>query len=131
VNTRIHFLHPVEKMTVLLADHYGKKAARYRRAARGYVDDRLREVFSPARGVRLRPASQLFRKLHSRLLERVVFLSKLSEREAAAILRKLEIRSDVMKLSYKPSQEEKRFMDLISLAVVMALDFDYTGRFTG
>ena len=49
-NSRVRFLRPVESMTMLLADHYGKKAKRYRRAARGYVDDRLREVFPPTRG---------------------------------------------------------------------------------
>ncbi len=130
-NSRVRLLRPVESMTVLLADHYGKKAERYRRAARGYVDDRLREVFPPARGALLRPASGLFRKLHSRLLERVVLWSELSEREAAAILRKLEMRSDAMKLSYRPGQEGERIMDVVSLAVALALDYAYTGRLTG
>ncbi len=41
---------PVERMTYPLADHYGKKAERLRRGARGYVDDRLRAVFPPVRG---------------------------------------------------------------------------------
>ena len=39
-------MRPVESMTLLLADYYGQKAERLRRAARGYVDDRLREVES-------------------------------------------------------------------------------------
>ncbi len=128
---RVRRLRPVESMTILLADHYGKKSERYRRSARGYVDDRLREVFPPARGEMLRPASGLFRKLHTRLLERVVLWSALSEREAAAILRKLEIRADAMKLSYRPGQEGERVMDVVSLAVALALDYAYTGRLTG
>ncbi len=130
-NSRTRFLRPVESMTGLLADHYGKKAERYRRAARGYVDDRLREVFPPTRGQQLRPAAGLFRKLHTRLLERVVLWSELSEHEAAAILRKLESRALALKLSYRPGQERERIMDVVSLAVALALDYAYTGRLTG
>jgi hypothetical protein len=130
-SSRVRYLRPVERMSVLLADHYGKQAERYRRAARGYVDDRLREVFPPTRGALLRPASELFRKLRSRLLERVILWSELSEREAAAILRKLEIRAEAMKLSYRPGQEGERIMDVVSLTVALALDYAYTGRLTG
>jgi len=130
-NTCRRLLRPVQSMTLLLADHYGKKAERYRRAARGYVDDRLREVFPAVRGAQLRPAAGLFRKLRARLLERVVMWSELSEREAAAILRKLEMRSEAMKLTYRPRQEGERVMDVVSLAVALALDYAYTGRLTG
>jgi hypothetical protein len=130
-NSRPRLLRPAATMTLLLDDHYGKKAERYRRAARGYVDDRLREVFPPARGSLLRPASELFRKLHARLLERIVLWSTLSEREASAILRKLESRSKALKLSYRPGKEGERIMDIVSLAVAMALDYAYTGRLTG
>jgi hypothetical protein len=130
-NSRVRFLHPVQNLTMLLADHYGKKAERYRRAAQGYVDDRLREVFPPVRGVLLRPASRVFRKLRSGLLERVMLWSKLSEKEAAAILRKLEMRADALKLSYRAGQESERVMDVVSLAVALALDYAYTGRLTG
>ena len=130
-NSRLQLLRPIDSMTMLLADNYGKKAERYRRAARGYVDDRLREVFPPVRGALLRPASALFRKLHSRLLGRVVLWSKLTEHEAAAILRKLEIRADALNLVYRPGQEGERIMDIVSLAVALALDYAYTGRLTG
>ncbi|MBN2399349.1 MAG: hypothetical protein JXI33_03310 [Candidatus Aminicenantes bacterium] len=130
-NSRERLLHPVDALTILLAVHYGKKAGRFRRAARGYVDDRLREVFPPVRGMLLRPASVLLRKLHSQLLGRVILWSKLSEREAAAILRKLETRADALKLSYRLGQEGERIMDVVSLAVALALDYAYTGRLTG
>jgi len=130
-NSRVRLLRPVDSMTILLADNYGKKAERYRRAARGYVDDRLREVFPPVRGMLLRPASVLFRKLHSQLLGRVILWSNLTEREAAAILRKLEIRSETLKLTYRLGQEGERIMDVVSLAVALAMDYAYTGRLTG
>ncbi|HSQ36113.1 MAG TPA: hypothetical protein VLQ89_08995, partial [Candidatus Binatia bacterium] len=130
-NFRVRLLRPVENMNVLLADMYGKKAQRYRRAARGYVDDRLREVFPSVRGESLRPAFELFRKLRTRLLGRVVLWSELSEREVAAILQKLETRSETLKLSYRPGQEGERIMDVVSLVVALALDYAYTGRLTG
>jgi hypothetical protein len=130
-SSRGRLLRPVDKMSVLLVNHYGKKAERYRRDAQGYVDDRLREVFPPTRGAQLRLAVELFRKLHSRLLGRVVLWSALSEREAMAILHKLEMRSETMKLTYRPGQEGERIMDIVSLTVALALDYAYTGRLTG
>lgn len=130
-NSRLRRLRPADSMNVLLADHYGKKAERYRRAARGYVDDRLREVFPQSRGVQPRPAAELFRKLHARLLERIVLWAKLSEPEAEAILRKLESRAKVLNLSYRPGKEGERVMDIVSLSVAMSLDYAYTGRLTG
>ena len=125
------FFRPVEKMTWLLAEHYGKVAERFRRAARGYVDDRLREVFPPVRGEALRPAAALFRRNHDRLLARVVQWSLLTDREGETILRKLEARSTALKLSYRPGKESEKLLDVVSLAVGLAMDYAYTGRLTG
>ena len=50
---------PVEEMDLLLAEHYGQRAERYRAAAQGYVDDKLRDVFPQYRGRTLEPASAL------------------------------------------------------------------------
>jgi hypothetical protein len=130
-NHRSRLLRPVGTMTILLAQHYGKKAGRYRRAARGYVDDRLREVFPPARGQALRPAADLFRKHHARLLERAMLWSELTEHEAGAILRKLETRAASLKLQYRPGMEEGRLMDVVALTIALAMDYAYTGRLTG
>ena len=44
---RSRLYRPVESLRILLADHYGQKAERLRRAAQGYVDDKLREIFPP------------------------------------------------------------------------------------
>ena len=41
---------PVENMNMLLAEHYGQRAERFRAAAQGYVDDKLREIFPAIRG---------------------------------------------------------------------------------
>ncbi|MFO7732923.1 MAG: putative zinc-binding metallopeptidase [Candidatus Aminicenantes bacterium] len=125
------FFRPVEKMNWLLAEHYGKEAERFRRAARGYVDDRLREVFPTVRGDALRPASALFRKHHDRLLGRIIQWSLLTEREGQTILRKLEVRSAALKLSYRPGKEGEKLLDILSLAVGLAMDYAYTGRLTG
>ena len=125
------FFRPVEKMNWLLAEHYGKEAERFRRAARGYVDDRLREVFPPVRGDVLRPAAALLRKNHDRLLGRVIQWSLLTEKEGQTILHKLEARSVALKLSYRPGKEGEKLLDIVSLAVGLAMDYAYTGRLTG
>ena len=88
--------NPVEKMDFLLADHYGKKSKYFRRSARGYVDDKLREVFPVVRGKRLAPAVGLLRKFHKDLQQRVVRWSGLEEQEAVTILKKLESRSEAL-----------------------------------
>jgi hypothetical protein len=124
-------LKPIERMTYPLADHYGKKAERLRRAARGYVDDRLREVFPPVRSEVLRPAAGLFRQNRDRLVGRIVRWSNLSEASGATILRKLESRSRVLGLSYRPGRAEEKLMDILSLATALAMDYAYTGRLTG
>jgi len=130
-NRKVRFLKPAPEMCMLLADHYGKLAEGYRRAARGYVDDKLRDVFAPSRGRVLRPAAELFRKRHAGLLDRIVLWSKLSEAEAEAILHKLETRSAALKLQYAPGREGERLLDIAALAVALAMDYAYTGRLTG
>lgn len=130
-NLRRKLVRPAESMTLTMAEHYGKKADAFRRQARGYVDDRLREVFPPSRGQVLVPAAELFRRRRGELLERVVRWSSLSEPEAEAILRKLESRSNALGLRYPKSAERAKNMDAVALAVALALDYGYTGRLTG
>ncbi len=122
---------PVERMTYPLADHYGKKAERLRRAARGYVDDRLREVFPAVRGDVLRPACGLFRQYRDKLVGRVARWSNLSEASAETILRKLESRSRTLGLVFRPGRAEEKLLDIVSLATALAMDYAYTGRLTG
>src|SRR5947209_6361568 len=62
---------PVPEMNVLLAEHYGQRAERYRAAAQGYVDDKLHEVFPSVRGRSLVRAGELLRKHQVDLLTRV------------------------------------------------------------
>jgi hypothetical protein len=124
-------LLPVDRMTLTLAEHYGKKAERFRRDARGYVDDSLHDAFPASRGQALRPAAALFRRYRERLVERVVHWSVLTPAEAEALVRKLEARAAALKLSYRPGAEGERLMDVVSLVIALALDFAYTGRLTG
>jgi hypothetical protein len=124
-------LRPVDRMNLTLAEHYGKKAERFRRAARGYVDDSLHEAFPPSRGQVLRPAAALFKRYRDRLIERVVHWSVLTPTEADALLRKLEARAAALGLSYRPGAEGERLMDVVSLVIALALDYAYTGRLTG
>jgi Putative zinc-binding metallo-peptidase len=124
-------LRPVDRMNLTLAEHYGKKAERFRRDARGYVDDSLHDAFPASRGQVLRPASALFRRYHDRLIERVVHWSVLTPAEADTLLRKLEARAAALGLSYRPGAEGERLMDVVSLVIALALDYAYTGRLTG
>lgn len=126
----IRVLRPVERMTLTLAEHYGKKADRYRRDARGYVDDKLREAFPEGRADILRPASGLFKRYRDRLVERMVQWSMLTPQEAGALLSKLVARSAALKLSYPPGAEGDRLMNVVSLAIALALDYAYTGQLT-
>ncbi len=124
-------LRPVESLQLLLADHYGQKAKRLRRAAQGYVDDKLREVFPPARGMYLVPAAHLLHRHHGDLLQRVCRWSGLEEEEAETILKKLENRSDVLGLHFRRSRSGEKIMDIVALVISLAIDYAYTGRFTG
>jgi hypothetical protein len=124
-------LRPVDRMNLTLAEHYGKKAERFRRGARGYVDDSLHEAFPVSRGQVLRPAAALFKRYHDRIIERVVHWSVLTPAEADALLRKLEARAAALGLSYRPGAEGERLMDVVSLVIALALDYAYTGRLTG
>src|SRR5262249_40866040 len=123
---------PVEEMDLLLANHYGQRAERYREAAQGYVDDKLREVFPAVRSRNLILAGDLLRKHREELVKRVTRWSGLAEEEGAIILSKLEDRADALGLTYAGRQESAKAMDVVSLATALAMDYAYTGRlFTG
>jgi hypothetical protein len=117
-------------MSLLLADYYGKKAERLRRAAQGYVDDKLREIFPPVGGKALRPADALFRERRDELSARIVRWSGIEEEEAAALLAKLEGRCAALGLQYRLRDTTRRMMDATAMAVSLAMDFAYIGRFT-
>src|SRR5262249_42808633 len=122
---------PVEGMTMLLAEHYGARAERYRAAAQGYVDDKLREVFPPVRGRNLLPASAILRQARRELLGRVTRWSALPEEEVETLVSKLEDRADVLGLQYRRRDRSAKLLDLTALATSLALDFAYTGAITG
>ena len=130
-NLRRRMVRPVEKMNVPLAEHYGKKADVFRRAARGYVDDRLREVFPASRARVLLPAGDLLRRRHAELLETIVRWSSLDAEDVEILLRKLENRTDALGLRYPKSAERIQDRDVVALAEALALDYAYTGRLTG
>ncbi len=122
---------PVEDMELLLAEHYGQRAERFRAAAQGYVDDKLREVFPPVRGRSLLPAADLFRKHREDLVERLTRWSALDEDEVQTLLAKLEDRAEALELEFRGGQVGAKLMDVTALATALAMDFAYTGRLTG
>jgi hypothetical protein len=123
-------VRPVESMGLLLADYYGQKAERLRRAAQGYVDDKLREIFPPVGGKALRPAGGLFRERREELVTRVVRWSGLENEEGEALIAKLESRCAALGLQFRLRDTTRRLMDAVAVAVSLAMDFAYIGRFT-
>ena len=117
-------------MRVLLAEHYGQKAKRLRAAAQGYVDDKLREVFPPARTSTPIPAAEIFRRHQAGLIRRTVRWSGLDEEEVQAIFRKLETRASSLKLFYPRSQRAEKTMDAVALLISLAIEYATTGRLT-
>lgn len=121
---------PMEEMTLLLAEHYGQRAERYRAAAQGYVDDKLKEVFPPVKGRFLLRATELFRKHHGKLLDRVARWSTLGEDEVQTLLSKLEDRAEALDLYFARRQQATKVIDVTALATALAVDYAYTGRLT-
>jgi len=122
---------PIEDKTVLLAEHYGQRAERFRAAAQGYVDDKLQEVFPSVRTRTPMLARDLLRKHHDDLLARVTQWSGLDQEEAQTILDKLQDRAEALFLQFPKNQFAKKLLDVTALATSLALDFAYTGRLTG
>ena len=82
VRFRRRLSRPVQSMRILLAEHYGQKAKRLRAAAQCYVDDKLRELFPPARTRAPVPVAELFLRHHDGLVRRAVRWSAVEEEEA-------------------------------------------------
>jgi hypothetical protein len=129
--SRGKLVHPVEALTLLLADHYGQRVERYRAAAQGYVDDRLREVFPPVRGRPTIPAATLIHKHRDYLVGCISPWSGLSAADMGIILSKLEERAAALALELPRAAIGNKRMDIASLATALAMDFAYTGRFMG
>jgi hypothetical protein len=122
-------LTPVETMDMRLAEYYGKKADRLRQEAQGYVDDKLRDIFPLVRTGEPASAGDLFRRHRDEIMERVVRWAGLDEREAEALLAKLETRSDALELAYRGRDEEAKLLDAVAVAVSLAMDYNYSGGF--
>jgi hypothetical protein len=122
---------PVSEMTILLAEHYGQRAERYRAAAQGYVDDKLCGVFPKVRASDQIAASQLLRRYRTKLCATISEWSGLDHEEVTTILDKLDDRATALKLKLPRLQGAEKMLELTSLATSLAKDFAYTGRFTG
>jgi hypothetical protein len=128
---RTRLYRPVESMRILLAEYYGNKAKRLRRAAQGYVDDKLREIFPPSRSKTPLPAGQLLRDHRGELLQRASRWSGLDEEETGTILEKLGERAQALKLTYGRSRSMDKLMDVVALVVALSIQYATTGRFSG
>jgi len=122
---------PIEEMTILLAEHYGQRAEKFRADAQGYVDDKLKEIFPETRSRQQAPAAELVRRYQDHLVTKVARWAGLEEDEVQTILAKLEDRCEVLGLTYPPSRLQLKLMDLTALTMSMASNLAYTGRLTG
>ncbi len=123
-------VRPVESMDMLLADYYGQKAERLRQVAQGYVDDKLRDIFPEVTSSLPLAAAALLHEHRSELLARVVRWSGLDEEEADELVAKLESRSEARGLQYRRQDSSRKLMDVTAMAVSLANDFAYSGRFS-
>jgi hypothetical protein len=122
---------PVEEMDVLLAEHYGQRAERYRAAAQGYVDDKLREVFPPTKGDSQVTVVDFVRKHESRLIDQITRWAGLPESEVQALLEKLKDRAEALDLRVPRHRTAAKLMEATALATALAMNFAYTGRLSG
>jgi hypothetical protein len=122
---------PVDELDILLAEHYGQRAERYRATAQGYVDDKLHEIFPVCKGRKTEAVIVLLQKNRHEILNRVIRWSQLEEDEVGAILDKLEVRAETLGLQFNLRDQHARLMDLTALATSLAMNFSYTGRLTG
>ena len=77
------------------------------------------------------PARDLLRKHHKNLLERLVRWSALDEKDADAILLKLEDRAGALRLKVPRRQADERLLDVAAMATALAVEFAYCGRLMG
>jgi hypothetical protein len=131
VSTRKPLLNAVQDMTLLLAEHYGQRAERYRAAAQGYVDDKLKRVFPRLRGKGYIPACLFLHQHRLRVAHSVSAWAGLADEEVNTILDKLEDRARSLGLKLPRRKGREKLVELTALATSLAKDFAYTGRFTG
>ncbi|GBD35975.1 hypothetical protein HRbin36_01091 [bacterium HR36] len=121
---------PVEELTLLLAEHYGQRAERYRKEAQGYVDDKLRELFPPTKSRDLMSAAAFLRKYSSRLVNQIQRWSALDEEDAEALLLKMINRAEALGLVVARRQMHDKLIDVAALVMSLAMNFSYIGRLT-
>lgn len=124
-------VNPVAGMTMLLAEHYGQRAERYRAAAQGYVDDKLSQVFPKVRAKSLIPSAQFMRQHRNQFAASISIWAGLDAEEVLTILDKLEDRARFLNLKMPRRKGSEKLVEITSLATSLAKDFAYTGRFTG
>ena len=76
-------------------------------------------------------AAELLHKYETELVERIMRWSGLPDEEVHTLLSKLEDRAEALGLKYRSQQETEKLLDVTALATSLAMDFAYTGRFTG
>lgn len=126
-----NLFNPVDKMTMLLAEHYGQKRKHLLEAAQGYVDDTLKQIFPASNSSSQIPADKFIHSHSDELIVRTVQWTGLDEDEVASIIEKLVDRSSVLELKLTQSKKNEKLLDLTALCITFALNFIYTGSLNG
>ncbi len=121
-------IRPVKELDMLVAEHYGQRAERFRAAAQGYVDDKLRAIFPPVRARTPVSARELLHAHHGELLERMIRWSALDNGDAKNILLKLEDRAAALGLQTSRARQTQSLLDVVAMATGLAVEFAYCGR---
>ena len=123
-------IQPVEEMNISLAEHYGQRLERYRAAAQGFVDDKLREIFPRTRGFAdSLPVHLLLARRRRALTARIARWSGMTADDIGMILAKLSDRSKALGLRMCPRREDAYLLDITALVTSMATRFGLRGRF--
>lgn len=123
-------IEPAAEMDISLAEHYGQRLERYRAAAQGYVDDKLREIFPRTRTFAdTLPAHLFLARRRRALTTRIARWSGMTADDIGMILSKLSDRSKVLGLRLHPRHEDAYLLDVTALVTTMATRFGLRGRF--
>ncbi len=123
-------LYPVEEMTMPLAEHYGQRPSDFARRRRGSSTTSCGRCFRGWWATRRFPPATCCERT-TNLLDRLVRWSTLDEKDADAILAKLEDRAGALRLKLPRRHQEEKLLDVAAMATALAVEFAYCGRLMG
>jgi len=121
---------PIEGITRTVAEVLDAPLSRYRRKATGYVDPLLKKIGhvapkAPASG--RAPLADVIAAHEALIEEMLTHYAQLTEPQAAALLEKLRTRAEALRLTVRLADDERKLMQVLSLAQTLAMRYVHTG----